>query len=91
MKVAGGSNYLSCFEPGKKIIIVDLGGKLARVNMYLGSAFLYRARLLTVRPLKQCYVAVRLKLSLQKFYGRHHELVNRNGELICTKHENRFF
>ncbi|VDH95526.1 Hypothetical predicted protein [Mytilus galloprovincialis] len=33
MKVAGGTNYLSCFEPGKKIIIVDLGGGTADISI----------------------------------------------------------
>lgn len=28
MKIAGGNNYLSCFETGKRIIIVDLGGNI---------------------------------------------------------------
>jgi hypothetical protein len=28
MKISGGNNYLSCFEAGKKIIIVDLGGNI---------------------------------------------------------------
>ena len=44
--------------------------------------FLYRARLITIRPLKQGYVAIRSKLSLQKFYGRHHKFVDRNGVFI---------
>lgn len=46
--------------------------------------FLYRARTLTNRLLEQGYVATRLKSSLQKFYGRHHELVDRYGVSICT-------
>ena len=41
--------------------------------------FLDRAQLLTNKLLKQGYVAPRLKSSLQKFYGRHHELVERYG------------
>ena len=46
--------------------------------------FLYRARTLTNRLLEQGYVATRLKSSLQKFYGRHHELVDRYGVSIST-------
>ena len=46
--------------------------------------FLYRPRLLTIRLLEQRYVAIRLKSSLQKCYGRHHELVGRYGISICT-------
>ena len=38
---------------------------------------LYRDRLHTVRHLIQCHVAMKLKSSLQKFYGRHDELVDR--------------
>ena len=39
--------------------------------------FLDRARILTNKLLKQGFVAERLKSSLQKFLGRHHELVDR--------------
>jgi hypothetical protein len=38
---------------------------------------LARAQLVTQRLLKQGYVAPRLKLSQQKLYGRHHNLVDR--------------
>ena len=41
------------------------------------SDFLERARLLSHKLLSQGYVQPRLKTSLQKFYGRHHELVDR--------------
>lgn len=33
MKIAGGNNYLSCFETGKRIIIVDLGGGTADISI----------------------------------------------------------
>ena len=39
------------------------------------SDFLDRAQLLTQKLLKQGHVAPRLKSSLQKFHGRHHNLV----------------
>ena len=42
------------------------------------SDFLDRLQLLTQKLLKQGYVAPRLKSSLQKFYGRHHDLVDRD-------------
>ena len=35
------------------------------------SVFLDRAQLLTQKLLTQCYVALRLKSSLQEIYGRH--------------------
>ena len=41
------------------------------------SDFLERAQLQTQKLLKQDYVALRLKSSLQKFYGRPHNLVDR--------------
>ena len=41
------------------------------------SDFLDRAQLLTQNLLKQGHVAPRLKSSLQKCYGRHHNLVDR--------------
>ena len=46
--------------------------------------FLYRARLLIIRLLEQDYGATRLTSSLQKFYGRHHELVGHYRVYICT-------
>ena len=46
--------------------------------------FLYRARILTNRLLEQGCVATKLKSSLQKFYGGHHELVDRYDVSICT-------
>ena len=48
------------------------------------AVFLYRTRLLTIRLLEQRYVATRLKSLLQKFYCRHHELMDRYGVSICT-------
>ena len=44
---------------------------------------LYRTRILTLRLLKEGYVATRLKSSFQKFYGRHHELMDHYGVSIC--------
>ncbi len=44
--------------------------------------FIYRAKLLTDKLLKQGYVVIRLRSSLQKFYGRHHELVDKYGVTI---------
>ena len=41
------------------------------------SDFLDRGQLLTQYLLNQRYVALRLKSLLQKFYGRHHNLVDR--------------
>ena len=41
------------------------------------SDFLDRSQLLTQTLLKQGYVAPRLKSSIQKFYDRHHNLVDR--------------
>ena len=46
------------------------------------SDILERAQLLTQKLFKQCYVAPRLKSSLQKLYGRHHDLVNCYGMSI---------
>ena len=46
--------------------------------------FLYRARLLTNRFLEQGQVATRLQSSLQRFYGRQHELLDRKGVSVCA-------
>ena len=46
------------------------------------SDFLDRVRLLTGRLLNQGFSDSRLKLSLQKFYGRYHELVDRYDKSI---------
>ena len=40
--------------------------------------FVERVQLLTQRQLEQCYDDTMLKSSLQKFYGSHHELVDRS-------------
>ena len=44
--------------------------------------FIDRARLLTEKLLKQGYVAPKLKSSLLKFYGRHHDLVDRYNQTV---------
>ena len=49
------------------------------------SCFLDRAPLLTQELLKQGHVAPRLKSSPQKFYGRHHNLVDRYEISIYLK------
>ena len=41
-------------------------------------------RLLTIRLVGEGFFVTRLKLSLLKFYGRHHELADRYIEFICT-------
>ena len=46
--------------------------------------FFYRARLLIIRLMDQGYDTTRLKSSLQKSYGRHHELVDYYSVSICT-------
>ena len=46
--------------------------------------FIHRALLLKKKLTKQGYVATRLRSSLQKFYGRHHELVDKYGVTISV-------
>lgn len=46
------------------------------------SDFLDRSLLLTAKLLKQGFVVPRLMLSLQKFYGRHHDLIDRYGKSV---------
>ena len=41
--------------------------------------FLERELLLTMKLLNQGFLLVKLKSSLRKFYGHHHDLVNRYG------------
>ena len=45
--------------------------------MFNSNDLLDRAQLLTHMLLKQSYVAISLKLSLQQFYGRHQKRVDR--------------
>ena len=45
---------------------------------------LYCDSLLTIMLLQQGYVATRLKTSLQRFYGRLHEFIDKQGVSICT-------
>jgi hypothetical protein len=47
--------------------------------------FLDRGLLLTRKLLKQGFLLIKLKLSLQTFYGRHHDLGDRYG--IYVSHE----
>ena len=53
--------------------------------------YFYRAKILTIRLLKQGYFATRLKSSLYKFYGRHHELVGGSLRCIHLQHETYLF
>ena len=52
--------------------------------------FVYRAKLLTDKLLKQGYAVNRLRSSLQKFYGRHHELVDKYGATISNMRNDLF-
>ena len=52
--------------------------------------FLSRARLLTNKLLTQGFVATRLKSSLLKFFGRHHELVNRYETAVAKMQSDLF-
>ena len=54
------------------------------------SDFLNIAQLLTEELLKQDYVTLRLKSSLEKFYDRHHDLVDRYEISISQMTMNRF-
>jgi hypothetical protein len=60
--------------------------QLIRYSRACGSYqdFLDRALLLTRKLLNQWFQLVKLKSSLQKFYGRHHDLVNL-WEHLCHK------
>ena len=53
------------------------GFYISQLMRYAGAYVKYRAQLLTQKVLKQGYVAPRLKSSLQKLYGRHHNLLYR--------------
>ena len=44
--------------------------------------FIDRARLLTKKLLNQGYVVPKLQSSLLKFYGRHHDLVDRYDKTV---------
>ena len=44
--------------------------------------FVDRGLLLTRQLLDQCFLVVKLKSSLRKFYGRHYDLVNRYGVYV---------
>jgi hypothetical protein len=53
------------------------GVYISQLIRYSRACVQYRAQLLTKKVLKQGYVAPRLKSSLQKLYGRHHNLLYR--------------
>ena len=67
--------------PAYGVVISQLIRYARACRKYAG--FLYRARLLTIRLLEQGYVATGLKSSLQRFYGRYLEPVDRDGVSIC--------
>jgi hypothetical protein len=55
--------------------------QLIRYSRACGSYqdFLDRGLLLTMKLLNKCVFLVKLKSSLRKLYGRHHDLVDRDG------------
>jgi hypothetical protein len=53
--------------------------QLIRYSRVCGSYQDFLDLLLTVKLLNQCFLLVKLKSSLRKFYGRHHDLVDRYG------------
>ena len=52
--------------------------------------FIDRARLLTQKLLNQGYVAPKLQSSFLKFYGRHHDLVDRYDKTVSKMKEDLF-
>ena len=52
--------------------------------------FIDRARLLTQKLLNQGYVAPKLHSSFLKFYGRHHDLVDRYDKTVSKMKEDLF-
>jgi hypothetical protein len=54
------------------------------------SDFIDRARLLTKKLLNQGYVVPKLQSSLLKFYGRHHDLVDRYDKTVSQMKEDLF-
>jgi hypothetical protein len=48
--------------------------------------FLDRGLLLTRKLLNQGFLLIKLKFSLRKFYGRHHDLVDRYGICVTNDH-----
>jgi hypothetical protein len=48
-------------------------------TIFQSLCFLDRVLLLTRKLLSQGFILVKLKSSLRKFYGRHHDLVDRYG------------
>ena len=52
--------------------------------------FIDRARLLTQKLLNQEYVAPKLQSSFLKFYGRHHDLVDRYEQTVSKMKEDLF-
>ena len=66
-------NYVSPASPVYGVYISQLLHYCRACPQY--SDFINRAQLLTQKLLKQGYVAPKLKFSLQKLYGRHHNLV----------------
>jgi len=66
--------------------------QLIRYSRAYGSYqdFLDRGLLITRKLLNQGFLLVKLKLSLRKFYGRHHDLVDRYGISVSQMITNMF-
>ena len=72
--------YVATFQHAAPVYVVYIS-QLIRYFRACGSYqdFLDRGLLLTMKLLNQGFLLVKLKSSLRKFYGRHHDLVDRYG------------
>ena len=80
-----GNNIIACICKCSNILAAPAYGvyisQMIQYSRACGSYqdFLDRGLLLTRKLLNQVFLLVKLKSSLRKFYGRHHDLVNRYG------------
>ena len=76
---------------------IKLAGYIGKIDIHMLSRacgsyqdFLDRGLLLARKLLNQVFLLVKLKSSLRKFYGRHHDLVDRYGISVSQMNTDMF-
>jgi hypothetical protein len=79
---AWGSNLSMCIAHYLRVYVIQENNTLGFTNENPDYDFLMKAQLLTHKLIQHGFIAQSLMSSLQKFYGRYHELVYRHGTSV---------